>query len=358
MTASDTQSGSGPISVFGLSEAQLRPIVEAAAGEAVASFEISVEHEVLAEYYGFAADKLIPTFSYVTPEGRRGQVTIFAKHSHNPDSPEPEHYRLLGLHGVPLPCLYGVLRSPKDRPILFLEYLDMSELTRLPLPPNVRLEVLSLRARLNAIYPSPEYAAWLEPIYRRQPEAAVMLGKTLDLVWNRGCEGSLGGALKEFCSEDSGRYARLQRLVNRVGAEVARMETGLLQGDASFENTGRRQNGERVLLDLESVELGARFSDVAGLLGRPDDMWPSAPYPPRGALIEHYLREYARWRGAAPSPEQFLAEARVLYVHGQVVSIDFSASWGHADSPAPEEQRQASRQGMLRILRRLLDQYC
>lgn len=351
---------SGSPSICGLSQEQLRPIVEAAVGQPVASFEISIEHQVPPEYYGFAADKLIPTFSYVTPEGRRGRVTIFVKHSHNPDSPEPEHYRFLGLHGVPLPCLYGVLRSPEDRPILFLEYLDMSDLTRTPFRPETRLEHqhLSLRARLNAVHPSPEYAAWLEQALRREREEGAPLSQTVEALWERACGGGLGEELKQFCSEDTNRRARLCALADQVAAQAAEMEIGLLQGDASFENTGRRQSGERVFLDLESVELGPRFADVAELLGRPDDRWPSAPYPPREALAEHYLREYSRWGGTAPPREQFLAETRVLWLHGQIPTIGFGAGWGHADSPAPEEQRQASRRGVLRILTMLLDQYC
>ncbi len=57
--------------VFGLSESQLRPVVEAAVGESVEDFAISIEHELEGDP-GFAADKLIPTFNYVTAGGRRG----------------------------------------------------------------------------------------------------------------------------------------------------------------------------------------------------------------------------------------------------------------------------------------------
>ena len=354
MTAQD----STPISVFGLTDAQLRPIVEAAAGEYVAAFDIDVEHQVSAEYYGFAADKLIPTFSYLTPEGRRGRVTVFAKHSHNPDSAEPEHYRFLGLHGVPLPRLYGVLRSPKDRPVLFLEYLDMGELSRGAFTPDVRLEFLSLMARFNAVRPSPEYAEWLGQRLRREREDNTSLGGTVEMVWERACDGGLGEELQRFCAEDTARRERLRALADRVAAQAADMELGLVSGDFSFENTGRRQSGERVMFDVEGIGLGPRFADPAGLLGRPDSHWPPAPYPSREVLVEHYLREYARWGGDVPPVDQFLAETRVLRLRGQIGSLGFGAGWGHADSPAREEQRQSSRRGVLKILEMLLEGWC
>jgi hypothetical protein len=347
-----------PISVFDLTDAQLRPIVEAATGERVAAFDISVEHQVSAEYYGFAADKLIPTFRYVTPDGRRGRVTVFAKHSHNPDSAEPEHYRFLGQHDVPLPRLYGVLRSPKDRPVLFLEYLDMSELSRGAFTPNVRFEFLSLIARFNAVRPSPEYAVWLGQRRQREREEDTSLGGIVDMVWERAGEGGLGEELQRFCSEDTDRRERLRALAERVTAEAVDMELGLVSGDLSFENTGRRQSGERVMFDVEGIGLGPRFTDAAGLLGRPDSHWPPAPYPSREVLVEHYLHEYARWGGDAPRVDQFAAETRVLWLRGEIGSLRFGAGWGHADSRAPEEQRQASRRAVLGILEMLLEGWC
>jgi len=326
-------------------------------GEPVTSLDISIEHQVEG-YYGFAAEKLIPTFSYVTPEGRRGRIAIFAKHSHNPNSPEPEHYRFLALHGVPLPRLYGVLRSPEDRPVLFLEHLDMSEVRRFPRPQSFIFGFLALMAQFNAVRPSPEYAAWLEELLQRERDEDIGLAGTVEVVWERACEGGLGEPLQQFCSADMQRCARLRVLADRVAAQVADMETGLVSGDFSVENTGFRQSGERVLFDVEGIGLGARFTDVALLVGRPDDQWPPAPYPPRQALTEHYLREYVRWGGAAPPLDQFLAETRVLWLRRAIWDTGFGAGWGHSDSPAPEEQRQASRRGVLRILRMLFESYC
>ncbi len=199
-------------SVFGLSEVQLRPIVGVAVEGTIAHVEISVEHQVKG-FYGFGAEKLIPTFNYVTFGGRRGQVTIFAKHSYEPDSAESEHYRFLGLHGAPLPQVYGTLRSPEGRPVLFLEYLgagsawhpieylDESGHTRTVLSCEERLEYLSLMARFNAIRPSPEYGAWFRQ-RRRGPEGAGEAGGLVEAVWEHACQGALGEELNRFCSEN------------------------------------------------------------------------------------------------------------------------------------------------------------
>jgi len=350
-------SKSDPTCVFGLSETQLRPIVEAAVGEPVASFDISIEHQVQGDY-GFAAEKLIPTFSYVTSRGSRGRVTIFAKHSYNPNSPEPEQYRFLGLHDVPLPCLYGVLRSPEGRPILFLEYVDTSDATRPALPPEVHFEFLSLMARFSAVNPSPEYRAWLERSFQPTREQVLALGEAVEDVWEHASRGDLSEPLRQYCSEEKERRVRLRALADRVAAQVVDMEIGLVSGDFSFGNSGRRANGERVVLDVEGIGLGARFTDVAGLVGRPEEQWPPAPYPSREALAEHYLCEYFRWGGAAPSFEQFLAETRALWLNYQIGSMSFGVGLICSDSPAFDEFRAGSRAGLLAILTMLLDRYC
>jgi len=63
-----------PTPVFGLTREQLRPIVQSATGEAVTSFAISFEHDP-PEPYGAAGEKAIPTFDYVTKNGRAGRGT-------------------------------------------------------------------------------------------------------------------------------------------------------------------------------------------------------------------------------------------------------------------------------------------
>lgn len=334
-----------PTSIFGLSMAQLHPLVEKAVGEAVVCFDISFEHQIEGDY-GFAAEKLIPTFSYVTAAGRRDRVTVFVKYSHNPKSPEPEHYRFLAQHGVPLPKLYGVMRSPEGRPMLFIEYVDTKDVTRPPVSPEVQLEFLALVARFNAIQPSPEYAVWLEQAYRQEREGGGRLRDTVEQAWELGGHGKLGVPMQQYCTEELEKRTRLCALADQVEAQVTGMELGLVSEDFSFENSGRRANGERVMLDVEGIGLGARFMDVALLVGVPEDQWCPAPYPSREALAEHYLCEYARWGGVAPPLDRFLAETRLLRLNYQIGSTGFGVYLSQPDSPFSAELREEARNGL------------
>jgi len=66
--------------VFGLTRSQLGPILASIAGEPVASFGVSVEHHVPG-YYGYSAEKVIPTFSYTTRSGGKGRETCLSSGS-------------------------------------------------------------------------------------------------------------------------------------------------------------------------------------------------------------------------------------------------------------------------------------
>ena len=65
-------------SVFGLTKAQLQPIVDNIANQPVASFHVTVEHQVRG-FSGYSADKVIPTFTYTTQSGHSGKTTVFVK---------------------------------------------------------------------------------------------------------------------------------------------------------------------------------------------------------------------------------------------------------------------------------------
>lgn len=350
MDPHETQSQSRPTSVFGLSEAQLRPIIEAAVGEPVTSFEISIEHQVEGDH-GFAADKLIPTFSYMTPEGRRGRVTIFAKHSHNPESPEAERYRFLAAHGVPVPTVYGVLRTPEDRPILFLEHLDVSEQARSVRSTEGLLELLSLMARVNAIQPTADQAALL-PSWWNGPATDV---STLELLWEDAARGDLGEDLQQFCASRRSDLPRLLAFTQRLDRQVREMEMGVLHNDFSTENTGRRATGERVVMDPELLGLGPRSGDVSGWLGRPADL--RRRKEKRRDLAEHYLSEVARWGGSPSSREECLEECRLLWVLG-LSNLGFGLGLARADSDTCEEYRASARRDLQQHLTLLLDRYC
>jgi len=352
------------IAVFGIAKARLRPIVESAVGEPIGPFEITVEHRIEG-YQGRAAEKLIPTFSYVTPDGRRGRITIFVKHL-NGNWVEHEQYRFLSVYDLPIPRLYGDLRSLQGRPVLFLEFVDGSPTARAIDSSEQLIEFLSLRARLNAVRPTPEYAAWLERekswLWR---EECVGRGELVEAVWEDARRGNLGEELQQYCSENSARLPRLCHRAEQVAAQAADMDLGLVHGDFRLDNTGRRRSGERVLLDLEDVSLRARFFDIVHLIGPPEDCWPPAddfpfpaPCPPPQALAKHYLREYARRGGPVLPLDQFLAEVRLLWLHWRIGLLALCQALGHADSGRPEDYRDEARLVLLRDLRMLLDRYC
>jgi hypothetical protein len=336
--------------VFGLSAAQLRPIVEAAAGEPVASFEVSIEHEVEGDY-GFAAEKLIPTFSYVTAEGRRGRITVFAKHSHNPESPEVEKYRLLAAHGVPIPQVYGLVRSSEGRPILFLEHMDVSEQAQSAASTEDLLELLSLMARVNAIQPTPEQAAFLRSWW----EGPTTEVSTMEVLWEEAQKGDLGEDLQQFCTSRRDDLPRLLGFTARLEQQARAMEAGVLHNDFSTGNTGRRATGERVVMDPELMGTGPRFGDVAWWFGQPEDHWTRQEN--QRDLAEHYLRECARWGGSPPSLEECLDECRLLWVFG-LCNLEFTLGMAREGSDTSEEYRVAFRRGLQKQLTRLLHRCC
>jgi GNAT superfamily N-acetyltransferase len=351
-----------PVSVFGLSEDQLRPIVEAAVGEPLAAFEVTCEHQVLG-YYGNASEKLIPTFSYVTAAGRRDRVTMFVKHAWEARDTgwddEATQYRFLSAHGAPVPRCYGLVRSPEEKATLFLEYVDGRDAARAIANDEQRLEFFSLMARFNAIRPSSDYAAWLEQFAWRQRDDLAGRGELVEAIWEDASRGDLGGDLKQCCVENAAKRGRVRDFAEQTAAQVAAMELGLVHSDFKGENTGRRwDNRERVVLDIGETSLQARFFDISPWLGRPDGQWPAPPYPPREALAEHYLREYARWGGPAISLDDFLAETRLLWLHSLFGLMSFGHNAGHANSGAIEDFRDGCRRALLHNLRLVLERYC
>ena len=113
MTLHHVCEGENPTPVFDLPSSQLQPIVERmAGGEAVASFTISIDNEVEG-HYGYGAEKLIPTISYVTRSGQRGKETVFVKCFHKPEQGESRHYHRLTAAGAPIPRPRGGQARPR-----------------------------------------------------------------------------------------------------------------------------------------------------------------------------------------------------------------------------------------------------
>lgn len=360
MTASKAKPQGEPTPVFGLTRARLRPIVENIAGEPLARFDVRIEHQVQG-HYGYGAEKLIPTFTYTTRSGRTGRQVVFVKWFGEPGPHEAHHYAWLAKHQAPIPRMYGALTGPGQREMIVLEYLQriedlhpfhrfMNDAARFP-------QFLALAAHFNAIRPSDERAAQLP----RRDVAARLTGAlpALERIWAHACKGELGEAMARLCSSRRDKLSQVRRMAQRLAEPIARMQTGLAHNDFYPDSAGRRrQTGELLAVDLESVGLAPRFYDAARWLGAPDGVQPRCR--PRRELARYYLQQYARWGGRAVPMGQFLAEARILWTAQTLEMLWFSlrrALDGEVDwTEDRAEGRRVYRQNLHEKLTGLLDQ--
>ena len=176
--------------VFELTKAQLWQIINnVICDEAVTSFDVTIEHQVEG-FCGYSAEKVIPTFSYITQSGRMGRITVFVKRFHRTGSAEAHHYAYLQKHHAPIPHMYGVLTDPDGREILFLEYLepigDIHASEQFLDDPDHFRQCLSATARFNAIRPSEEYAAQLPR--KDFTKGLIETCDTLERIWNHSCK--------------------------------------------------------------------------------------------------------------------------------------------------------------------------
>ena len=358
MSPSNVQASHEVTPLFGLTKGELWPIVEEAAGMTVASFDICTEHQ-RPEPYGYTSEKEIPTFAYVTKAGRAGRVTIFVKRFHRTGPAESQQYRFLQAHQAPIPRMYGALLDPDGREILFLEHLDTSREARSIRAVERLREFVALMARFHAIQPSTEYRAWLEQAPWGLHAGLTSAEPALDLIWDHARKGELGQDMKDFCSSSGRGLRQLQSLARQVMARSLQMPQGLIHTDFSTENTGRRQTGERLVLDVEWVSLGPRFFDAAELLGTPPERWRRDLS--QGELTRHYLEEYARWGGSPPSLEAFLDDIRILWIADILRYLDWHLNrglGGSAASPADDDERRACCDYLHGTLTMLLAEHC
>ena len=324
----DEPQSTGPATpIFGLKEEQLLALVESIADEPVESFGVSIEHEVTG-HYGYQAEKLIPTFAYLTRSGQTGTTAAFAKFFREPGPREAHHYTYLAQHQAPIPRMYGTVMGPDEREIIFLEYLrpagDLHPFRWFFSDEDRLRHFLALAARFNAIRPSEEYETRLyhQPIgdvCRWLNNGAEALGR----IWERAATGELGPTLRDLCAASGEKLPLLQGLAADLVAPVSRMAVGLVHGDYYPDSTGwRRDTGELLMVDLEGVRLAPRFSDVGRWLGAPDAVQPRCL--PREELARHYLAEYARWGGSAVPLEQFLEETRLLCLKDALKMLPFA----------------------------------
>ncbi|MBC8234169.1 phosphotransferase [bacterium] len=357
MSANNPQRNEYIIPIFGLTKSQLRPIINnIVSNEPVDSFDVSIEHEVQG-YYGYQAEKIIPTFIYTTTAGNTGKVIVFVKWFYREGPAEAHNYIYLAKHNAPIPRMYGTFKS-HQREMLFLEYLTpVTDSDGFLNDADQFHQFLALVARFNAIQPSQEYASQLprHDIGRSLKESVPVLNS----IWDYACKGELGDALKQFCSSSEDNLNRLQNLAKQLIAPVNQMETGIAHTDFYPENTGwRRETRELLMLDLEFVGFAPWFYDVAGWIGAPDDIQPRCL--PRRELAQYYLEQYIRRGGCPVQLEQFLEETHILWMAGELKmlgwrlgrALDGCVDW----TDDHEEGRRFFREGLRRDLSILLRQ--
>ena len=316
-----------PTQVFGLTKAQLWPIVEDLAGDSVAGFEVGLEHQ-LRGHYGYSARKVIATVRYTTHSGRAGRRIVFVKWFREPGRREAHHYEHLSGLGAPIPRMYGARTDAEGREMIFLELLeptgDTHPFDRFVRDAELFGRFLALAARFSALRPPQEYAAGLrrfdpEQIYRRM-RAAVDI---LDEIRQHGRAGDLGDDMARFCRAQADRLPALRALPGKLRERMEPMGLRLSHGDFYPDSVAvRQQTGEMLMVDLEGVGYFPRFWDVARWLGPPIGV--GAPDAPREELAASYLAEYARWGGEGVDIDRFLRDVHVLAAASGLMMLPFS----------------------------------
>lgn len=308
---------------FGLSETQIRPILEAAIGRSIAEFTVQTRPAVQDDPGG---NKRLLRFMYATQDGAPGEATLFAKRCVWKGKSEAVHYRYLAAQAVPTARLYGVLRDSSGEEIIFLE-----RLTSTGFDPQSETEwhsLLSLLARFNACAVTPNYLAQMYPFEQ--------VGQVGGGVWLTGLNASPTDeqveADLEACRVRREDRPALQQAARTLFERVAAQPRGLLHQDFMSDNVGwRGQRAEMVVFDLHKNALGPRFADVSPYLAFPDWSDSSAflndkdnsGVSRREALIRHFLKEYARFGGLAVSPKIFREETAALFWMHKVSTLGY-----------------------------------
>ena len=232
----------------GLTHQQLRrPIAEAVAGEAVASFEITQEHVMprnWLERWGGRRTYGIPCFCYKTKSGRTSKESVFVKRT-VADFPwsEADACKWLGAANAPIPKGFGCLLGPNQEEILFMEHLcgtNGDEVAFFSDASNFH-EFLTMSARFDAIAPPPEYSATLagckvelQDFEKWQP--------ALRQIWEEAEQELLGADLKQLCSLD---YLRaVEALADHTAGIIGEMPRGPGESGSSLEQHRASRNHE------------------------------------------------------------------------------------------------------------------
>lgn len=298
---------------FGLSETQLRPILEAATGTPLSRSAVRMRpatQEVPAD------NSRLLTFLYAAQDGTPGEVMLFVKRCVWKGRSEAVHYRYLAAQGVPTPRLYGALREEGGEEVIFLE-----SLTEVGFRSDSETEwrsMLSLLARFNACDIAPDYVPHLHSYEQ--------VGNAGGGVWIIGLDANPAteqvAADLRACGIKREDLPSLQEAARTLFAQVAAQPRGLLHQDFMPNNVGwRGRRAEMVVFDLHKNALGPRFADVAPYLASPDwsdsraflDDLSDDGASRRESLARHYLGEYARFGGPSVSIETFREETTALF---------------------------------------------
>ena len=338
-------SSNNATNIFGLTRPQLRPIVNSIAQDVpVISFDITVERQVQG-YYGYSAEKLIPTFSYTTQSGATGESTVFVKRFHRTGPAEAHFYACLQEYRAPIPRMYGALIDSEGREILFLEYVepigDIQACERFADDLDNLRKSLAATAHFNAIQLSAEDVSQLP--FKDVGQGLADTCETLEHIWDHACLGELGADLKRLCLSSQNGLSQLQALAEGLIEPVAKMRSGLIHSDIAPENTGwRRCTGELLILDLEWIGIGPRFFDAAHWLGgAPDDLQPHCCQ--RDELAQYYLDQYVLRGGEETPLDQFMKEVSILWIAQNFTMLWFSLARALDGQVDWTEDREAGR---------------
>jgi hypothetical protein len=331
--------------VFGLSEAQLRPILESAIGQSASSFSTSIRHRIKG-HPGYRGEKRIPTFEYTTSDGTSGEAVMFVKKLCHPKGGNAEQATFLAKRNAPIPRLYGTLRDNEGYDIIFLEHLPIVYRDEEVYSSPILLQrFISLAASLNTL-PLPQSHGVLpnHEDVSKIPESRI---PALVDAADHSTRGDLGDELKEFFGRAPSVLPDLKQVLHCLSTMVAGFPLGLVHGDFSPFHTGSRASSPEMLaIDFGCVSVGPRFFDIAPFLAPPDvdmDLCMSCE-----EIARHYVNEYNARSGSSMCPKEVLLESNAVWAAWNARRIPWLL-------PQALEGEQKARAKLHRLLSRLLE---
>jgi hypothetical protein len=310
--------------MFGLSVAQVLPVVEAAAGVPLSGIGGASLPE--------GSDKGLVTFHGTTRAGDSVDVTLFVKRCVWHNRPESIHYRYLAAHDVPMPRLFGALRDASGTEVIFLEPVTATGFVRTSEAEWRAL--LTLMARFAACPIDAGYAPHLLPYES--------IGRIDENRWVIGlpypADADLAAALRACGVTEErtpGYVAAARALFDRVAAHPR----GLLHQDLLPDNFGwRGERAEMVVFDVHKNALGPRFADVIPYLCISDWGEETRAFLLEGgpedsrllSLYQHFLDEYGRFSGVTVAFSELLQEIADLDLAHKTASLVLREYLGEA----------------------------